>query len=182
MTVALCPCPVSQLEKPLCRLPCQPPGQHSAPQGVAARLPELAGERTAPAMAHSDSWEHPRHARAACRHGLWGSVCYVTGPSRPLLQLPPACRQLLDSGRRLSRPPSGSLPVRVGSQRPASSVGRGALAACSHGGTKPVPGCPAALPAAACGPSEGRRRRSQGLEAAALAQRPPQWRQARPRH
>ena len=69
-----------------------------------------------------------------------------------------------DAMRRSAPSPSGSVPVRCGSRRSASSPGRAAAADGRRGGTSPGCGCPAAPLAASCGPPVGRRRR--GMEVA----------------
>lgn len=112
----------------------------------------------APRTAWEEGWfpRGPRRlpgALPACPGSLpgtaWGAQL-ATGavPTCPLLHLPPARWHLLGSGRCSAPSPSGSLPVRGDSWWSVSSPGRGAVAACPHGGTRPGSGCPAALPVA----------------------------------
>ena len=97
-------------------------------------------------------------------HSTRLSACWGAGHSCPLWHLPPSHRHLPGSGRRSALSPSRSLPVCNGCECSVSSLGRGALAACPHGGTRLWSGCAAALPVAACGTPVGRRRQ-RGMEA-----------------
>ena len=94
---------------------------------------------------------------APAARGTEGSA-QPAGGRRPAPRSRPGTgRSPRGAGRRPAPPPSGSLPVRRGSRRPASSPGRAAASDGRRGGTSPGSGRPAAPPV-------GRRRR--GTEAA----------------
>lgn len=115
----------------------------------------------------------PDMPRQPARHSTGVSACWWVGPPCPLQYLPPSHRHLPASGRRLAPSPSSSLPACRGSKCSVSSLGRGAVVACPHGGTRSWSSCAVVLPVAACGAPVGRRRQC-GMEVAVSTQRPPQ--------